>query len=104
MKNCTPFTLTAFAATALLLTACGGVPPVCEQLPVVDCQTAQKYQACVVKNTGGGVTVMTRENDTEARLGARDIVKSMCGDEYDAQGKPYQQVCPAGAACNQGVN
>ncbi len=106
MQNFTSITLTALAATALMLTGCGGIPPVCQEMPIVDCQTAQAYQACIVQNTGGGVTVMTRANDTEARLGARDTVKSMCGDDEDGAktGAPYQQVCPAGAACNQGVN
>ena len=26
-----------------------------------------------------------------------------CGNEDAGKGSPYQQVCPAGAACNQGV-
>lgn len=103
MKNFAPLTFAALAMAALMLTGCGGVPQVCEKMPVVDCQTAQAYQACIVKNTGGGFTVITRENDTEARFGARDVVKTMCGDD-DKKGAPYQQVCPAGAACNQGVN
>ncbi len=79
-----------------LLTACGGIPPVCKEMPIVDCKTAQAYQACTVKN----------EVNKPARIGARDVVKSMCGDDEDGakKGAPYQQVCPAGAACNQGVN
>ena len=89
----------------LLLAGCGGIPPECQTMPIVDCPTAQAYQACIVKNTGSGITGITRRNEDAARVGARDIAKTMCGNDGDGKkGTPYQQVCPEGAACNQGVN
>ncbi|MGI9338057.1 MAG: hypothetical protein ACR2P4_06075 [Gammaproteobacteria bacterium] len=68
------------------------------------CKKAKDYARCLADESSAVVHGAVYDS-YQARyyFPALRNVKIECGEEDAEKGSPYQQVCPEGAACNQGV-
>ncbi len=88
-----------------LLTACGKPPPPPPPIPFTGdvCEYAkQAFIRAYEKYQRKGYWDKQYGNAGKGLQHARLAMEAACKDE-EGEGSPYQQVCPAGAACNQGV-
>ncbi len=106
LPNCRFLVLCLLGAT-LAVAGCGGkpfsetIPEKCGYLRSANtCEKAKDYLRCLADT---GVAGSLPSSYERWYLPARHNVKIECGSEDDGKGSPYQQVCPEGAACNQGV-